>query len=216
MGSTPLFDKAPAFLKETLIFPYLGGLTFVAALHRGQPWSKVDEVFRAPPESTEQVLHPEKYQSREPAVKITPAPLGSLGALKELRRDVLGELELRVLFASRVPEAVAEKAAAGWGGDRLVAYADPSGDSLPVAVLYTAWDTETDAKEAESAARKMFAAMSGKPEPAAGQPAHFTDDKHEEWTVERRTDRVLLIFGAPAGTRAALTAEIWKTWKVGK
>src|SRR4051794_13972953 len=96
MGTTPLFDKAPPFLKETLIFPYLGGLGFVESIRKTSPWPKVDEVFKAPPESTEQILHPEKYPKEHP-VKVTAAPLPSLGARgKELRRDVLGELELRI------------------------------------------------------------------------------------------------------------------------
>src|SRR5262249_5407294 len=124
LGTTPLFDKAPRFLKETLIFPYLGGLSFIESLRKASPWSRVDEVFKNPPESTEQVLHPEKYLAHEHPRRINPAPLGTLAPRKELRHDVLGELEWKILFASRIPEADAVKAAAGWGGDEMVAYAD--------------------------------------------------------------------------------------------
>ena len=185
-GQTPLFDKAPAFLKETLIFPYLGGLTFIEALHKQQPWSKIDEVFKNPPESTEQVIHPEKYTAHEHPQKIATVPLASLGARKELRKDVLGELELRILFGSKLPEDAAEKAAAGWGGDRLVAYGDPAApDKLPTVIDLSSWDSETDAKEAEAAARALLAKLAGKPEAAAGQPAFYTDANGEEWLAER-------------------------------
>jgi hypothetical protein len=203
MGNTPQFDKAPAFLKETLIFPYLGGLTFVAHLHRGAPWSKVDAVFKNPPESTEQVLHPEKYLAKELPVKIVPAALPSLASLKELRRDVLGELAWKVLLASKLPEDVAQKAAAGWGGDRYVAYADAASIDSPVTIVnLSVWDTETDAKEVEAAGKKLLAAMTG------------TDKSDKsEWWLERKEDKVLMVFGAPAGTQQALSAEAWKLWK---
>ena len=44
----PLFDKAPAFLRDTLIFPYLSGLQFVMALRRTSPWSRIDQAFKKP------------------------------------------------------------------------------------------------------------------------------------------------------------------------
>jgi hypothetical protein len=216
-GQTPLFDKAPAFLKETLIFPYLGGLGFVESIRKTQPWSKIDEVFKSPPESTEQILHPEKYASKEKPVKVVPAPLSSLAPRKELRRDVLGELEWRIWFSSKLPEDIAEKAAAGWGGDRLVAYGDPATPDAPPAIVeLSSWDTETDAKEAEAAARKLLAKLAGKPEAAAGQPARYLDANGDEWSVERKTDQLLLLLGTPPSSHDAVTAEVWKTWKAAK
>jgi hypothetical protein len=196
-GATPLFDQAPPFLKETLIFPYLNGLTFVEGLKKSAPWSKIDDVWRTPPESTEQVLHPDKYLKEHP-VTITPGPMPSLGTRKELRRDVLGELEWRILFGSKLPEAVATKAAAGWAGDRLVAYSDGSDNGAVVAVVLSAWDSEGDAKEAEAAAQQLLVKLA--------QPG-------EEWFAERKRDRLLVVFGAPSGSRAALAADVWKGWK---
>lgn len=214
MGSTPLFDKAPAFLKETLIFPYLGGLGFVEALRKTSPWPKVDAVFKAPPESTEQILHPEKYPNEHP-MKVTAAPLPSLGARgKELRRDVLGELEFRIWFESKLNEADAEKAAAGWGGDRLVAYSDPGApvDTPPVVVDLSGWDSETDAKEAEAAANKVMLKLTGKA--VDGTPGLYKDPNGEESLVQRKGDQLLLIFGATSA--APVAAEAWKTWKISK
>jgi hypothetical protein len=215
-AQTPLFDRAPAFLRETLVFPYLAGLGFVGALRRDAPWSRIDEVWKNPPVSTEQVLHPEKYLAHERPITVTPAALPSLGSRKELRRDVLGELEWRILFGLRLPDEAAEKAAAGWGGDRLVAYADPASDAPPTVIDLSAWDSETDAREAEAAARKLMAKLAGRPEAPAAQPARFLDANGELWLVERRGDRVLTLFGAPAAAEAALTAEVWKSWKVEK
>jgi hypothetical protein len=212
MNDTPLFKNAPPFLKETLMFPYLAGLNFIAQLKRSQPWTRIDEVWKSPPSTTEQVLHPEKYLAKEAGVVVTPAALPSLGARKELRRDVLGELEMRVLFSQVLPDAEAEKAAAGWGGDRLVAFADPASEAAPPTVVsLSAWDSETDAREAEAAARRLIEKLVGKPL-ASGRVA---DPNGDEWAVERRGDKVLILFGAPAGTGATVAAEVWKGWRVG-
>jgi len=224
-GQTPQFDKAPAFVRETLMFPYLTGLIFVESVRRTAPWSKVDDIFKSPPESSEQVLHPEKYAAKERPAKITPAPIAALGARKELRRDVFGELVMKILFATAPPppatavskkggsgatldadvQALAEKAAAGWGGDREVAYADPADANGPVTVVdLSTWDTEGDAKEAELVAQRLL------------QKLADADPAHDDWLVSRDADKLLLIFGAPKGTGPQVIADVMKNWKISR
>lgn len=224
-GNTPQFDKAPAFVRETLMFPYLTGLLFVESVRRTQPWSKVDDIFKSPPESTEQVIHPEKYAAKEHPTKITPAPIAALGARKEVRRDVFGELVMKILFATAPPppatavskkagsgatldvdvQALAEKAAAGWGGDREVAYADPAEPNGPVTVVdLSTWDTEGDAKEAELVAQRLL------------QKLADADTGHDDWLVSRDGDKLLLVFGAPKGTGPQVIADVMKSWKISR
>lgn len=224
-GTTPQFDKAPAFVRETLMFPYLTGLLFVESMRRSSPWAKVDDVFKAPPESTEQVMHPEKYAAKEHPAKITPTALTSLGARKEVRRDVFGELVMKILFATAPPPPaspvskkagsgatadvdvtqLAEKAAAGWGGDREVAYADAAAAEAPVTVIdLSTWDTEGDAKEAELVAQRLM------------QKLADGDAGHDDWLVSRDGDKLLLVFGAPKGTGPQVIAEVMKSWKISR
>lgn len=220
LAQSPAFTRAPRFLRETLLFPYFAGLNFVLALRKGQPWSKVDEAFRAPPDSTEQVLHPDKFFARERPSTITTTSLAALGARKELRRDVLGELSFRVLFSERLNEGVAERAAAGWGGDRLVAYGEP-GDTKPVTVVdFSSWDTEEDASEAAAAMQKLMARLTGKETgpknldvKESKEPASY-DVGGESFYCERRGREVLSIFGVPVEIRAAVADEVWAKWKV--
>jgi hypothetical protein len=47
-------------------FPYSDGPSFVAACKKAGGWDAVNEVYRNPPASSEQVAHPEKYGSDEP------------------------------------------------------------------------------------------------------------------------------------------------------
>jgi hypothetical protein len=220
---TPQFEKAPQFVRETLMFPYLTGLLFVESVRRSAPWSKVDEIFKSPPESTEQVMHPEKYAAKEHPTKITPAPIAALGARKEVRRDVFGELVMKILFATAPPPpatavskkagsgekldvdvtALAEKAAAGWGGDREVAYAADAEGPVTIVDLST-WDTEGDAKEAELVAQRLL------------QKRADADVGKDDWLVARDGDKLLMVFGAPKGTGPQVVADVMKNWKISR
>ena len=67
--------------------------------------------------------------------------------------DTLGELELGVYFAQGTGRDRDERAAEGWGGDRLRVYRAPGG-ATPV-VWFTTWDEEREAIEAEAAAARV-------------------------------------------------------------
>ena len=110
-----------------------------------------------PPQSTEQVLHPERFARHEaPERPRLPSPRDALGAGYELlHEDTLGELEMRVYFGAAAQEAAAQHAAQGWGGDRLYAY---RGADQKVAIVWlTIWDDEREAREAEQAAERVAA-----------------------------------------------------------
>lgn len=68
--STEQFDLAPRALRETLIFPYLQGMAWATYVHRKGGWSLVSKAYTRLPQSTEQILHPEKYFSNEAPVKV--------------------------------------------------------------------------------------------------------------------------------------------------
>src|ERR1700742_4770660 len=61
MESTPMLKKAPPFLRDALIFPYLDGLNFSAAIVRPKGWDALSGVFAKPPVSTQQIMHPATY-----------------------------------------------------------------------------------------------------------------------------------------------------------
>jgi len=150
-ASQAVLDRLPAILRETLLFPYTQGLTMTfAALSAGGGYSGVDALFANPPDSTEQVLHPEKLNPREAPVPVAfPDDLATRlgdGWCVPLQ-DTLGELQLRILLgdAAGADSATAEAAAAGWGGDRVALIDGPNGATGTV--LDTRWDTTADASE---------------------------------------------------------------------
>ena len=155
------FNNAPPYLRETALFPYQEGLAFVMRLIAEGGYPAVDAAFANPPDSTEQILHPDKYLTREAPIKVA-LPTGvakQLGAgWSEVGQDTMGEELIRIwLKIGGVAGTEATKAAAGWGGDRLALYRGPNG-AVSIGWV-TTWDTPADASEflaAASAAVKVF------------------------------------------------------------
>jgi len=69
--STAELDKAPRALRETLLFPYQEGTDWTRTLYKQGGWERVSKAFVELPQSTEQILHPEKYFAREAPVKVS-------------------------------------------------------------------------------------------------------------------------------------------------
>jgi len=82
LGSTGMvsqeLDKAPRALRETLLFPYQQGTDWTRSLYKQTGWDRVSKAFTDLPQSTEQILHPEKYFAHEAPVKVTLPDIASL------------------------------------------------------------------------------------------------------------------------------------------
>ncbi len=141
----PVFNSVPLYLRETLVFPYTEGARFQNAVYRKMGVAAFAEVFRHPPDTSQQILHPEKYfdhveATQPPFPKITPGK-----GFKDLSEGMLGELDHSILlrqygtgqeagdiaphwkgrhryFADREPEAGARdsalRALVGFAGER--------------------------------------------------------------------------------------------------
>ncbi|MEI7744948.1 MAG: hypothetical protein WCK58_14515, partial [Chloroflexota bacterium] len=165
-ASTALLESMPAILKDPLLFPYTSGLNVAMGAFTTGGFGGVDAMFSAPPESTEQVMHPEKLASREaPVIVSFPSDLATrLGAgWKVSMQDTFGELLLGIILREGGATAP-EDAAAGWGGDR-VALLEGSGGKVAV-VMDASWDTAADADQYAAALEPMVARLT-----AAGQSA---------------------------------------------
>ena len=166
-GSDPeanaILAATPPILRESLLFPYDAGVAFLTPIQAAGNWTGIDAVYDALPESTEQVLHPEKYTAKEAPIKVEiPADLATdLGSGWSVAlQDTFGEFQMKTwLTQMGVPAADATAAAAGWGGDRLAVLDGPD-DSWGV-VMRTAWDSEADAAAFETAATTATAKAGG-------------------------------------------------------
>jgi hypothetical protein len=154
--------KAPAILRQTLMFPYDAGLTFVQGIYSKGGWAAVDKVYANPPASTSQILHPDLYTSGVKPIAVTvPAVPASLSGWKLTMQDTLGELQLRIWLEGEHPDSAATTAAAtgtsSWGGDRVGLYEGPNG--AWAVVIHTAWRSDAGATAFSNAADQRLAAL---------------------------------------------------------
>ena len=148
-SQTAILNSMPDDLRETLLFPYEQGLTWVSDIHALGGWAAVDAAYASPPDSTEQILHFDKWSSHEARTAVTipaslPATLGA-GWTMPLT-DTFGELQFRIWLeqVGKVAATQAVAAAAGWGGDRIALV--EKGSTFGI-VIITKWDTLADATE---------------------------------------------------------------------
>jgi len=127
---------APAIVKYQLLMPYLAGFKFSLEIFNKKKWKGLNQVLNRPPQSSEQILHPEKYLRQEKPVTVHIGYRPGPG--QPASSGVIGEYFLNVLLADStdIPDA-----ASGWGGDFYTIYRN-GGDVL---LLWEAqWDTPGD------------------------------------------------------------------------
>jgi len=167
--ATEELDKAPRSVRESLLFPYQEGMNWTRALYKQGGWPEVSKAFTTLPQSTEQILHPDKYFAREAPVKVlvpditnllnngersalkSVPPASAGGSItkpswKRLAADVNGEWGFYLILDEFLKSAVeSRRAAAGWAGDRTSVYENQKGDVIYISL--STWDTEKDARE---------------------------------------------------------------------
>jgi hypothetical protein len=159
-GAMESAGSIPPFILDSMMGVYFKGLSFVFAV-QDQGWGAVEKLYTDyPPQSTEQILHPEKWLAREAPARFQWPNFHRIAALREwelLDNDVLGEFQWRTIFKEQGLAAEAEAAAAGWGGDRYAVFKRKDSDAT-LLLLRTSWDTDSDAREFADAYRRAQAA----------------------------------------------------------
>jgi hypothetical protein len=142
----------PSWMVAQLSFPYDAGLTWTTVLAGGDPtspdYTDVDAAFADPPDSTEQIIELDKWETREaPDPVEVPDLAAALGdGWEEVDSTPIGQATIGIMleyFGIAVPDA--REAGAGWGGDRAVVATGPD-DAFAVA-WRLAWDSPADAGE---------------------------------------------------------------------
>lgn len=190
-ASQAALNAAPAILRETLLWPYTQGLSYVlSAYQTSASFVGVDALWQHPPDTTEQLLHPDQLASREPAVTVT-LPMGlarRLGAgWSVAMEDTLGELRLNILMRTGDPGAGSDPAA-GWGGDRVALVEGPNG--ARAAVVDTVWDGAKAAGSAFDQLDQLAVRLNGEGRHAA--------------VLAPSPQRVVLLSADSAGTLSAV------------
>ena len=115
----PGFHQGPPFLVEQARFAAMAGSALALHLYRQEGAVGLDRALANPPVSTEQVLHPERYNRLEPPVLPEPFTV-VLEGYETVEEGTWGERGWRSLLGGRGRYAQAADVARGWGGDRFV------------------------------------------------------------------------------------------------
>ena len=195
-----VIDAVSPSLGVLTFFPYLEGSYFVYNLwvEAGFRWDRVNAAYDAPPVSSEQVMHPEKYFARDEPQVMTLPDLGPvLGeGWQEVDRDVLGEIGLLAWLLDHLDYQAAAEGAAGWGGDKYTLWLD--GQGAHVLVVRTVWDEPGEAAQffetfTDYITRRSF----GVPELTLNEPGRRIWEYEGRATYLARADDQLLIILTP-------------------
>jgi hypothetical protein len=114
----PVFNSVPLYLRVTLVFPYTEGGRFQNAVYAKMGKAAFAEVFRHPPDTSQQILHPAKYFDHiEPTRPAFPQLAHGKG-YKDLSEGMLGELDHSILIRQYGTSQEAGAIAPHWKGGR--------------------------------------------------------------------------------------------------
>src|SRR5260370_32251062 len=142
----PVYSKAPPYIRESLVFPYIGGMMFQTAILRKLGRESFSEVFLHPPASTQQILHPERYLAhvfpRIPEL----APVSERRKFRTLAEGTLGEFDFRVLLTQYAGKEEGVEAATHLVGGAYELL-EHKHDKYPVLAFASTWDSQDSARK---------------------------------------------------------------------
>ncbi|HTR46926.1 MAG TPA: hypothetical protein VMM16_06020 [Verrucomicrobiae bacterium] len=147
MNQDPNLSKAPLYIRDGLLFPYLAGTTFSQQFlkaHTG--WADLHLLFERPPVSTQQIMQPDAYLKGVAPTKVA-LPDWKRAVppdWKLLEENVLGEFGLDEVLKQFGDDNSAEEVSSGWAGDRYALFEDAKAKSTPL-VFLLALSTSDDA-----------------------------------------------------------------------
>ncbi len=193
--------KAPPIMSWTLQFPYLSGWRFVNTIRSEYGWEAVNQMYADPPESTEQILYPERYidrRDRPQKITLAEAPAG----WKKDYEQTLGFLSMRILLNAMLDDDLLDSKATGvefadgWDGDRYALLSQGNRDAMAWVV---AFDEEGQASTFAGGWRKALR-------------KRFGDTG--TWAIETKDNVVASAWSLPAGEAAAVAKSYLENSKV--
>lgn len=175
-GAFPVFDSVPLYLRESLMFPYTKGFAFQQAVILKLGKEGFLEVFRNPPRSSQQIIHPDKYFDKIQPTK-PPLPKASTKGYTGVVEGTVGEFDHEILFRQYGGEADA-KLARKWRGAEFRIFENKKDKSRAVLLYASDWQDEKAARDVFRLYKKVL----------QGKSKTFTLDRESDSEMEGTID----------------------------
>lgn len=152
----PVMESLPGWFGEDLTWPYDAGFAFVQRVVDEEDVPGLNQAYTLAPSTTEQIIHPGAYFTRQPAVEVD-LPEVQVPGYEVYEEGEWGEWNLQLYLLDAVEPGEAIVAATGWGGDDYRIYW--SGSDVAFAYLYEGDSSEDAVELADSLARSVGASM---------------------------------------------------------
>ncbi|MCC6343865.1 MAG: hypothetical protein IT166_16800 [Bryobacterales bacterium] len=175
-GAFPVFDSVPLYLRESLMFPYTKGFAFQQAVVVKLGKEGFLEVFKNPPRSSQQIIHPDKYFDKIQPTK-PPLPKASTKGYTGVVEGTVGEFDHEILFRQYGGEADA-KLAREWRGAEFRIFENKKDKSRAVLLYASDWRDEKAARDVFRLYKKVL----------QGKSKTFTLDRESDSEMEGTID----------------------------
>ena len=142
----PAFASSPLYLRESMLFPYTGGLLFQQQVLDRQGKAGFIEVFRNPPMSSQHILEPDTYFGRRRSTRPRLPRLRLGRGYKTISQGAVGQLDHAILIEQFFDRDTAEQLSPHWrGGEYKIV--SKRADKVPVLAYAVEWSSAERARE---------------------------------------------------------------------
>lgn len=189
--SLDALDSIPHTILVPLMDAYMKGAILVLDAYERGGWASVNALYDRPPESTEQVLHPnERFLAAVDHPRHVTLP--QLNNYTLIDSDVLGELQWGVYFSLWKHDG-GDSIQQNWDGDRYAVLR--SKDGSLISLVATIWDGEYDAKQFYDAYASSIVTRYAGERRTEGDDTIVEHDGVATWVIRER-ERVYIVDGA--------------------
>lgn len=216
-NDSPVFNSAPLYLKEVLLFPYSYGLDFVRALlGNGGKERAFAGVFKDPPVSTRQIMQPDTYLQGEKLPALPMPDFDRLAGKGYERYDVgsVGEFDTSVLTKQFSDYDTARRLWPEWRGGYYYAARKKGAPESDLELVYVSRWASSDAASRfarlyASSVRRRYDVSRGWVSPASDAGLKWRFDTSEgQVLLSADGDTVVSIEGFDAETAARLESAV--------
>lgn len=193
----PVFDSAPLYLRESMLFPYNQGVLFQDAVVKKMGRNGFTEVFRRAPRTSAEILHPEEYFARKTPPRLETPPIPDSKRFKTTIEGSMGEFDHRILAEQYTSREEAARIAPKWRAGEFRIGEEGKGGRA-VLTYASEWDTADAAKEWFAIYRRVLKGKSKELDFSTDSAAEMAGrNERGGFRVKLEGTRVLSVEGLP-------------------